>query len=186
MGPTCQVHLVLFNLSTCSDKPSFHLEQGAHPGSKKKVTNGRRNEGGDKNDDEMKCDFMAILGYHCNVCIYVKRQWLNNIPSKWSSTSWQCLGIDGDDGGESRGGGSWSTEFDRLAKISRWSCAQDLLWRQNSIILNTCRVRAATLVSDVELVGREAAGSENLVAEGEDEVGVESVTTVQISTNTPL
>ena len=61
-----------FSLSTCSDKPSFHLEQGAHPGSKKKVTNGRRNEGGDRNDDEMKCDFMAILGYQCNVCIYVK------------------------------------------------------------------------------------------------------------------
>ena len=39
-----------------------------------------------------------------------------------------------------------------------------------------------------ERVGEEAGGSENLVAEdeGEDEVGVESVTTVQISTNTPL
>ena len=52
--------------------------------------------------------------------------------------------------------------------------------------MKTCRVRAARSASDVELVGREAAGSENLVAEGEDEVGVESVTTVQISTNTPL
>ena len=72
-----------------------------------------------------------MLEYHCNVCIYVKRQWLNNILTKW--TSWQCLGIDGDDGGESRGGGSWSTEFDRLTKISRWSCGQNLLWRQNRL-----------------------------------------------------
>ena len=49
-------------------------------------------------------------------------------------------------------------------------------------------MRAARSASDVELVGREAADSENLVAEDqdEDEVGVESVTTVQISTNTPL
>ena len=62
-------------------------------------------------------------------------------------------------------------------KRSRWSCVQDLLWRQNSIILNTCRVRAARSASDVELVGREAADSENLVAEGEGEVV--GVTTVQ-------
>ena len=47
-------------------------------------------------------------------------------------------------------------------------------------------MRAARSASDVELVGREAAGSENLVAEDEDEVGVVSITTVQISTNTPL
>ena len=45
-------------------------------------------------------------------------------------------------------------------------------------------MRAARSALDVELVGREAAGSENLVAE--DEVGVVSITNVQISTNTPL
>ena len=51
-------------------------------------------------------------------------------------------------------------------------------------------MRAARSASDVELVGREAADSESLVAEGEnedeDEGEVVSVTTVQISTNTPL
>ena len=29
-------------------------------------------------------------------------------------TSRQCLGIAGEEGGESRGGGNWSTEFDLL------------------------------------------------------------------------
>ena len=49
-------------------------------------------------------------------------------------------------------------------------------------------MRAARSALDVELVGREAADSENLVAEDEDEdeVKVVSVTTIQISTNTPL
>ena len=30
-------------------------------------------------------------------------------------TSRQCLGIAGEEGGESRGGGNWSTEFDLLS-----------------------------------------------------------------------
>ena len=51
-------------------------------------------------------------------------------------------------------------------------------------------MRAARSASEVELVEREAADSENLVAEDEDEDEDEgevvSVTTVQISTNTPM